>query len=531
MISGLGGAGLTYGGGNSAPFTGLATISGGTIGTLSSFGSVVSAPGAIGTSTAASAQNIELTATSAGNYTLANSPNDTFINTVYINSALTGIMVVGSTAGAQRLDMGAVSGTGGFYVLPQATGQVLTIGSGSSTIMTAGPETGSATPGVIVFYINGTDVSSTNAAEINCSIADNGSGGPVSLVKTGPGSMFFNGSLTTFASNTFSGGVYVDQGQFQAGNAGCFSTGPIHIGQNGTVYINQNATVTNSIFLSPGPGAGLGAVVAGGAGLAEGGAGASIYGRPITLMGAAVSSFPPGTIVTPTGDTFSGNGTGANISFTNQITGTGTLQLTGAHSYTNVLKNQTASPNNWTGGMIIGGHNNVACNILLQMGAANQIPNGPGTGDISFNPPESGAANANARIDLNGFSTTVNALIGTAPNCPSQARRYVTNGRVLPARSPLERTTNRRASPGPSATADRPRHSASSRPGPAPKRFRQSKWEPTTATSPSMAARWHPPGQPLPMGLLTLPPLPSRLARSWTSAVWAAALQSLQLRP
>ena len=234
---------------------------------------------------------------------------------------------------------------------------------------------------------------STNAAEINCSVQDNGSGGRVSLVKTGPGSMFFNGGLTTFASNTFPGGVYVDQGHFRSGNAGCFSTGPIHIGQNGTVYINQNATgiITNNIFLSPGPGAGTGAVVAGGAGLVEGGAGVSVYGGPITLQGAPVSSFPPGTIVTPTGDTFSGNGTGANISFTNQITGTGTLQLTGAHSYTNVFKNQTASPNNWTGGMIIGGHGGVAVNVLVQMGATNQIPNGPGTGDISFNPAEGGA--------------------------------------------------------------------------------------------------------------------------------------------
>ena len=54
--------------------------------------------------------------------------------------------MVGNTAGAQRLDMGAVSGIGGFYVLPTATAQVLTIGSGSSTILTSGPETGPATP-------------------------------------------------------------------------------------------------------------------------------------------------------------------------------------------------------------------------------------------------------------------------------------------------------------------------------------------------------------------------------------------------
>jgi hypothetical protein len=96
------------------------------------------------------------------------------------------------------------------------------------------------------------------------------------------------------------------------------------------------------------------------------------------------------------------------------------MTFTGAHSYTLTLKNTGGSPNNWAGGMIIGGHGNSAVNVLIAMGATNQIPNGPGTGDISFNPGLS-SGNASARLDLAGFNTTVNALIGSAPNASTQA--------------------------------------------------------------------------------------------------------------
>src|SRR5262249_29645752 len=42
---------------------------------------------------------------------------------------------------------------------------------------------------------------------------------------------------------------------------------------------------------------------------------------------------------------------------------------------------------------------------VLQLGAANALPSGPGQGNVAFNP-----ASGTATLDLNGFSPTLNAL-------------------------------------------------------------------------------------------------------------------------
>src|ERR1035437_5545638 len=184
LISGLGGAGLTYSGAARA-YPGLAPIGGTAIAAYSGWPSVIAAPGAIGANSAAGAQNIELTANAAGNYPFANNSNITYANTIFLSTASGGPLVLGNTAGAQTLDLGAVSGIGGIYVPAGVTAQAVTIGSGAQTILTAGPETGGAMPGTIVFAINGT--SSANQASMNSTIKDNLSGGAVSVVKTGTG--------------------------------------------------------------------------------------------------------------------------------------------------------------------------------------------------------------------------------------------------------------------------------------------------------------------------------------------------------
>src|ERR1700722_3324185 len=134
LISGLGGAGLTYSG-TGSNFTGLATMSGTAVGPYSSWPSVVPSAGAIGATTPGAAVNIELTATAAGSYTFANGTGITYANTIFLANASTAALAVGSTAGAQTLDLGAVSGIGGVYVPAGTTANALTLGSGAQTIL------------------------------------------------------------------------------------------------------------------------------------------------------------------------------------------------------------------------------------------------------------------------------------------------------------------------------------------------------------------------------------------------------------
>ena len=407
LISGLGGAGLTYSGSGSA-FAGLATMSGTAIVAYSGWPSVVASAGSIGATTPGAAVNIELTATAAGNYPFANNPNITYANTIFLSAASGATLVLGNTAGAQTLDLGAVSGIGGIYVPAGVTAQAVTIGSGASTILTAGPETGGATPGTIVFAINGT--SSANQALNNSTIKDNLSGGAVTVVKTGTGSMYSGATL----ANTYSGGTYVNQGQFQANSVSSFGTGPVYVAANASIYLNGGAVnYANELYLSPGVGAGSVANYASGGALIWGSSG----NQDMNLSGTIHLLGAPGT--TAPGNRISTQATSKTLALSGQITGTGTLELyQGGHSGNTILSNVTANANNWQGGILIAPRSTLS--VYLKLGRNNQIPNGPGTGDITFL-----SGGGDTRFDLNGFSTTVNAL--NAPNDANIAKHELGN--------------------------------------------------------------------------------------------------------
>ena len=401
LISGLGGAGLTYSG---SAFTGLAAMSGTAIVTYSGWPSVVSAPGTIGATTPGAAVNIELTDTAIGNYTLAGGTGITYANTIFLSAASANLLTVGSAAGAQTIDLGAVSGIGGFYLPAGNTVQALKIGSGSSTILTAGPETGPATPGTIVFAINGT--SSANQALNNSTITDNGSGGKVTVVKTGTGSMFSGATLT----NSYSGGTYIDQGEFQANYTNSFGTGPIYIAAGATAYITPSGTFTNALFLSPGHGTSYpvgGTTVSA---LALGGAGNTLTG-PLTLLGAPIVTDQFTTIGASLGDriTLVEGGNSHSFNINGQITGTGTLELYAPlHSENFFLGNASlANPNTFTGGLIL----ETGQNTFSKLNAANQLNGGTVT--------LIGASGKSCRLDLNGFSDAFGGLIA-ADNIANQ---------------------------------------------------------------------------------------------------------------
>jgi hypothetical protein len=215
-------------------------------------------------------------------------------------------------------------------------------------------------------------------------------------------------------ANTYSGGTYVNQGQFQANSVSSFGTGPVYVAANASIYLNGGAVnYANELYLSPGVGAGSVANYASGGALIWGSSAnqdMNLSGT-IHLLGAPVTTAP--------GNRISTQATSKTLALSGQITGTGTLELyQGGHSGNTVLSNVTANANNWQGGILIAPRSTLS--VYLKLGRNNQIPNGPGTGDITFL-----SGSGDARFDLNGFSTTVNAL--NAPNDANIAKHELGN--------------------------------------------------------------------------------------------------------
>ena len=404
LISGCGGAALMYNDAlttNGYEFTGLASIGGGgAIVTYSAFPSVLSTPGLFGATTAASAVNVEITGDAGGSYTLANGSGTTYANTVFLSAAQGGSFALAGAAGT--LDVGAVSGVGGFYLPAGNIAQALTIGSGSSTILTAGTASGS--PGTMVFAING--FTNTSQAYVNSKIANNGSGA-VTVIMAGNGATSF-GNI----ANTYSGGTYLAQGQLEASNTASFGSGPVYVasGASAVTELSGSSTMSTTFYLSPGYGSPLnpfsGALVNGGSGNSS----TFTYSGTINLLGAPVTA-PPGDRVVETGFGAIGYATGLGVAFTGPATGPGTLDLYAAQSMFFILK--YSGVNSYQGGTIIesgpGAYN------MTRTGVNNQIPNGPGMGNMMIvnNGPNNGT-NGLARFDVNGHTQTINGLI--APN-------------------------------------------------------------------------------------------------------------------
>jgi autotransporter-associated beta strand protein len=404
LISGLGGAGLMFGT-TAAPASGpgpigLATISGGVVTALATFTPYGSGP-------IASGQNLQLTASGASASLTA--ANGTTINTISVAQ-------VGNSAGSANTTLQvAASGTmtfndhGGVYVLKSGAGSksCFTLSSGTGGFITAG--TGTA-PASIVVAVNGDNAG--NQATISSVIKDNGANGPVSVIVSGSGAVVINGV------NTYSGGLYINQGQFQ-GNTGSVGTGPIYVASGATAYLNGAGTYANNIYISPGYGTAVETTTNANPGaILLSGSGAAGFTGTLTLLGAPVPATSVGTVA---GDRLTGgNVAGNTYTFAGQITGTGTLDLNAdIRSCTMVLTNDsTASPNNWQGGLMIEESLSAptsARNIVVKLGADNQIPSGASAGDVALFSADATAYNSLVRLDLNGHNNTINGLYAPAP--------------------------------------------------------------------------------------------------------------------
>jgi autotransporter-associated beta strand protein len=403
LITGLEGAGLLYDG-TYTP-TSLATISGQSIQAYSAY-TPYTGGGAI-----ASGNNLNLADSGASASYTANNNTVNTISAAQAGGATTTLAVTGTLTLGQN---------GGVYVLEPSAGSYNCFNLSGGTL-TAGA---SSSPASIVFAVNGNNAN--NQATVSSAIANNAAGGPVTVVKTGPGSMNF---ATTTAS-TYTGGVYVDQGQLQWSQTQQLGPGPLYVASGASACFNAasgaQSALINNIYLSPGYGSATAAAISQGGALILAPAGSAFtLGGTLTLMGEPVTA-PPGDRIC------NSYGAGGNtIYITNQITGTGTFELWGLHGCIVILSNtSSATPNNWTGGVIIGSQlGNVQIIPRLRMGALNQLPNGPGTGDIFF-APLSYNGNSYSALDPNGFNTTVNALVATPALSPGSytTSRIVNSG-------------------------------------------------------------------------------------------------------
>jgi hypothetical protein len=398
LINGLEGAGLFFTDGANTP-AGLATLSGGSIVAYSGYTSVAS--GAIG-----NGNNLNLTASgAAAAYTASNNTVNTITVAQTGNSGGTDTSTLTITG---SLTFGA---NGGVYLLGNTLGNkaCFTIANGGHiTAGTSGPAT-------LLFAINGNNAN--NEATVSCAIQNNAGGGAVTVITTGPGSMNFG----TSTSNSYSGGTYITEGQLQFGQPSQLGTGPVYIASNADLYYTGTGTVPNNLYLSPGFGSPTANVVANAGALSFSGDGLAFSGT-ISLAGPPVTS-PPGDRIN--NDYSSGD----TITFSGQITGTGTLDVWGSHTCNYLLANtNTNTPNNWQGGLILDAHTGVAANTYFKMGANNQLPNGSNAGNVTLIPA---TAAVYARLDLNGFNATINGLISTSGGSFAQIGDFGTSNSTL----------------------------------------------------------------------------------------------------
>jgi fibronectin-binding autotransporter adhesin len=326
----------------------------------------------------------------------------------------------GASADINTLKSSAAGGTGGNDVTNIGAGNTLRFGTmgailndtGVGNNMRVGGNTGTTgigtvtaggpvldTPGMLVLNAAKTTSDHANVIGILSTITNNGTG-PVTIVKTGLASSYFQ------SANSYSGGTYINQGHIQ-GNAGTsFGTGPVYVAAGGQAFLNATATFANNIFIT-------------GTGLPQDNTGALRFSNAtvtgnITLEGNSRVNL-------------NGNAT-ANVN--GQITGPYSLDYYangGANTTPNLVLGNTG--NNWTGGtnIISGPNNGNTVNATLRLGAAEVIPHGASAGSVSLSATAS-STTAKARIDLNGFSETINGL-----NSATGIRFEVTNLAAGPA--------------------------------------------------------------------------------------------------
>ncbi len=266
-------------------------------------------------------------------------------------------------------------------------------GTATSTITTTGSGAGTDTL---------TITSGTVAAGSGALFTDNGTR-KLALNFTSSGAAAI--AATTNAANTYSGGLILNTAMrinpFSAastsGSAGAIISGPFGRGTitlNGTasnlgsqIYFNgANLTLVNDVIVNSNTGNGTRAGAF------------RVSSTNNTMSGTITANEAPAT--------FGADVTLASVVLTGRVTGTNGLtanQTGGTIAYwTLTLKNQTANPNDYKGNTTLGGALG-AVQTVLALGAADQIPNGAGKGNVVL---------TTGTLNLAGYNETINGLTG-----------------------------------------------------------------------------------------------------------------------
>jgi autotransporter-associated beta strand protein len=234
------------------------------------------------------------------------------------------------------------------------------------------------------------------ALEIASRITNNASGGSVSVVKSGYGTLH----LSPSSPSTFTGGLFVNEGHVRAATLGALgaAASPIYVSTDAQAFIDTSSTIANPWFVK-----GRGPQEAGGtAEEFRGGAirvnvvGAELAGSITLIEHAGITARGAQTAAGP-GAVISGKITGIFGLELNRFTNQGGVGLEDSMPTLTVSN----SANDWNGGTSIG-------RGRVRIGGAGEVlPHGPGAGTLELVGEQAGSATV---LDLNGNTETVNGL-------------------------------------------------------------------------------------------------------------------------
>jgi autotransporter-associated beta strand protein len=343
----------------------------GVTGNTATFSGVIKGPDSY---TGVTTGTLNLVKTGSGTQIL--SGNNTYTGATTINA---GTLKVGSSTGLASGS--AVTVNGGFLDLNGFNATVASLGAGNAAGTITNSASGSGTNALSITNYN------ANLASL---ITDGATAKTaVTLYNNGGANMLSN------ANNTFSGGLTIAgnstrlyqgsvtntlvNGTLTKSNLG---TGTIYMGANGSVVSAQMQLGSGSVYNN---------IIFNAIDYGDG-------GRAAFRIDGTVAFY--GTLTAGASDiSLSGQSTGAATAY-GQLTGTNGLMLktpTSAGIFTLTLNNTANAANNYSG------NTTISANTTLALGAADQIANGVGKGNLIVN---------SGNFTMGGYSETINGLSG-----------------------------------------------------------------------------------------------------------------------
>ena len=286
------------------------------------------------------------------------------------------------------LKAGSTTGLSSNSVFSVAAGATLDLGGFTNTISSLSTATGTITNSGSVANLTITTVGS-GAGQLftgNMSLTLN-----TSTPFTNPNSTYSGGTTLIGGRPIFPGSVTIGAGIPGALTGGLYGTGAITIGANATsfaqLYFQTGITLNNAIVVNSALGENSSYPGA-----------FRVEGAGIVLAGAINANLADAMFETA-------NALGQTISVSNTISGALGLRVLAqnAGGLTVTLAN-TGLANSYAGNTTISSTNVSSPSAILKLGAANQIPNGIGKGNLIM---------TNGVFNMGGFSETINGLSGT----------------------------------------------------------------------------------------------------------------------